>query len=176
MALFTYKKLRPQVESNCFIADEAVVIGNVRLQSEVNIWFNCVVRADVNKITIGANTNIQDLSMLHVTEEQELEIGKNTTVGHSVILHACKIGDGCLIGMGATVLDGACIGDNCLVAAGSVVPPGKVFPAGSFIIGSPAVSKRELTKIEIEQYSNHYKYYLEYAREFADKKNIKRID
>ena len=160
MALYQYKDHKPKIGKECYIADSADVIGKVEMGDHANIWFQVVARGDVNKITIGENTNIQDLTMLHVVEEFPLIIGKNVTVGHSVILHACEVGDGSLIGMGAKVLDGAIIGKNCLVAAGSVVPPGKVYPDGSFIIGSPAKVKRELSEQEIRKYSEHYKTYI----------------
>lgn len=166
MTIYTYKNEKPYFNNSNFIAPSADIIGMVKLAENANIWFGCVLRGDVNSISIGANTNIQDLSMLHVTEQGPLIVGENVSVGHSVILHACTIGRGCLIGMGAKVLDGAVIGENSLVAAGSVVPPGKVYPPGSFIIGSPATVKRELTPEEVKKYSEHYKSYLVYASEF----------
>jgi len=142
------------------------VIGNVILGENVNIWHQSVLRGDVNAITIGANTNIQDLCMLHVTEEAALVIGANTSVGHQVTLHGCQIGQGCLIGMSSTILDGAQIGDECLVAAGSIVPPGKVYPAGSLIKGAPAKIERVLSDEERQKISQHYKSYLVYKEEF----------
>ena len=114
--------------------------------------------------------------MLHVTEVNNLEIGKNVSVGHSVVLHGCSIGEGSLIGMGAKVLDGASIGKNSIVAAGSVVPPNKVYPDGSYIIGNPAKVKRALNEDEISKYSNHYKSYLSYAKKFLDNNHVREID
>lgn len=149
-----------------YAAPGAKIIGRADLGDHVNIWFNTVVRADVNFIKIGKNTNIQDLCMLHVTEKNSLTIGENTSLGHSVILHGCKIGNGCLIGMGAIILDGAEIGDNCLVAAGSMVTPNKKFPPGSMIKGRPAVVERVLTPQEIENVSNHYKSYVVYKEQY----------
>ncbi len=175
MPLFSYLNFEPKLGKDVFIAPGASIIGRVNLADKVNIWFNTVIRGDVNKIEIDSNTNIQDLSMLHVTEENPLLIGKNVTIGHSVILHACTIKDGCLIGMGAKILDGAIIGENSLVAAGSVVPPGKEFPPESFIIGSPAKLKRKLSQEEIGQYSNHYKSYLGYADQFRDPSKMKEL-
>jgi carbonic anhydrase/acetyltransferase-like protein (isoleucine patch superfamily) len=160
MPIYSYKNIEPTIGDDCFIAESADVIGKVTLGKNVSLWYQVVARGDVNKIEIGDNTNIQDQTMLHVEDNIPLIIGKNVSVGHSAILHACTIGDGCLIGMGATVLDGAVIGENCLVAAGSVVPPGKVYPAGSFIIGTPATVKRPLSEEEVQKYSNHYKSYL----------------
>jgi carbonic anhydrase/acetyltransferase-like protein (isoleucine patch superfamily) len=156
----------PSLGDRVYTSDGAKVIGRAELGDHVNIWFNTVVRADVNVIKIGKNTNIQDLCMLHVTEQNSLTIGENTSLGHSVILHGCKIGNGCLIGMGAIILDGAVIGDNCLVAAGSLVSPGKTFPAGSMIKGRPAVLERALSDAEIEKISNHYKAYVVYKEQY----------
>ena len=109
--------------------------------------------------------------MLHVTEVAPVIIEKNVSIGHSVIIHSATIQEGCLIGMGAKILDGAVIGKNSLVAAGSVVPPGKVYPEGSYIVGTPAKVKRELTKSEIEMYSNHYASYLNYAKVYLEQEN-----
>lgn len=169
MPLYRYKNFIPLVPYNCFIAPSADVIGRVILKEHVSLWFKTVARGDVNEISIGENTNVQDLSMLHVTEKQGLWIGKNVSIGHGVTLHSCTIGDSCLIGMGAIVLDGAEIGECSLVAAGSVVTPYKKFPPGSLIKGSPAKAERHLTSEEMNIYSNHYKSYLVYKDEFIDK-------
>lgn len=166
MGLYKFKGLLPKLDKGVFIAPSADVIGDVKLGRNSNVWFNAVVRGDVNKIEIGEGTNVQDLSMLHVTGKDPLIIGNHVTVGHSVILHACTIGSGCLIGMGAKILDGAIIGDNCLVAAGSVVPPGKNYPANSFIMGTPAKVVRELKVEEIQEYSNHFKTYIDLSSEY----------
>lgn len=176
MQLYTYKNFSPEIMESCYIAPGVKIIGRATLSENVNVWFNAVIRADVNSIKIGANTNIQDLSILHVTEENSLTIGENVTIGHSVILHACTIGDGSLVGMGAKVLDGAIIGKRCLIAAGSVVPPGKVFPDDSFIIGAPAKLGRALDPREIALYSNHYKSYVGYASEYKQAEIVKRIN
>lgn len=166
MKVSRYLNFFPQLGEGVFIADGAKVIGRAELADHANIWFNTVVRADVNFIRIGKNTNIQDLCMLHVTELNSLTIGDNTSLGHSVVLHGCKIGSGCLIGMGAIILDGAEIGDHCLVAAGSLVTPGKKFPPGSMIKGRPAVVERPLTPEEIERISHHYVSYIGYKDQY----------
>ena len=166
MSIFPYLTFHPVVGERVFIADGAKVIGRAILGNHVNIWFNSVVRADVNSISIGQNTNVQDLCMFHVTELNGLSIGENTSFGHSVVLHGCKIGSGCLIGMGSIILDGAEIGDHSLVAAGSLVSPGKKFPAGSLIKGRPAVVERPLSSEEIEKVSNHYQSYLNYKEQY----------
>lgn len=161
-----YFNYTPTLGERVFAAEGAKIIGRVELGDHVNVWFNTVIRGDVNFIKIGKNTNIQDLCMLHVTEKNSLTIGENTSLGHSVILHGCKVGNGCLIGMGAIILDGAEIGDNCLVAAGSMVTPNKKFPPGSMIKGRPAVVERPLTKEELESVSNHYKSYVNYKEQY----------
>lgn len=164
--LFRYLDFEPVILQGVFIAPTAVVIGRTELNENVNIWFNTVIRGDVNNIKIGKNTNVQDLSMLHITEQNDLIIGENVSIGHSVILHGCNIGNGCLIGMGSKILDGAIIGNNCLVAAGSVIPPNKKYPDNSFIIGAPAVVKRTLSEEEIQMVSNHYKSYIIYKDQY----------
>ena len=168
MPLYSFKGIKPQYDSSVFIAPSADVIGKVVLEKNVNIWYQCVARGDVNYIRIGKNTNVQDLTMLHVTKDFALTIGENVSIGHSVTLHGCTIGNSCLIGMGAIIMDGAEIGENCVVAGGSVVPPGKKYPPHSMIMGNPAVVKRELTVLEREQYGNHYKSYVSYKDEFMD--------
>ena len=166
MKMSPYLSFSPTLGQRVFIADGAKVIGRAVLGDHVSVWFNSVVRADVNEILIGNNTNIQDLCMFHVTELNGLTIGENTSFGHSVVLHGCKIGNGCLIGMGSIILDGAEIGVHCLVAAGSLVSPGKKFPAGSLIKGRPAVVERALSAEEVEKVSNHYVSYLNYKEQY----------
>jgi carbonic anhydrase/acetyltransferase-like protein (isoleucine patch superfamily) len=166
MPLKNYFDYKPDLGNRVYISEGVWVIGRATLGDHVNIWFNSVVRADVNTIKIGKNTNIQDLCMLHVTEKDALEIGENTSLGHSVTLHGCKIGSGCLIGMNSVILDGAEIGDNSLVAAGSLVTPGKKFPAGSMIKGRPAVVERALSTEEIHRVSNHYRAYIDYKEQY----------
>lgn len=161
MQLYSFQNYTPEISENCYLAPGSQVIGRVKMMEGVNIWFNSVVRGDVNEIFIGKNTNVQDLCILHVTDKNALKIGKNVTIGHSAILHACTIADNCLIGMGAKILDGSIIGGGSLVAAGSVVPPNKTFPPNSFIIGSPAKRTRELSEEEKQAFHNHYKTYLE---------------
>lgn len=168
MPLYRYKNFLPQIPKTCFISPSTDVIGRVILGENVNIWFRTVVRGDVNEIKIGENTNVQDLSMLHVTEKQSLLIGANVSIGHSVTLHSCTISNGCLIGMGAVILDGAEIGEGSVVAAGSIVTPNKKFPPKSLIKGTPAKVERSLTESEFQMYSNHYKSYLTYKNQFND--------
>ena len=127
-----------------WVAPNATVIGDVRLGQDVGIWFGAVLRGDNDPITIGARSNIQENSVLHTDHGQPLTIGEGCTIGHSVTLHGCTIGDATLIGMGATVLNGAVIGKHCIVGANALVTEGKVFPDYSLIVGSPAKVVREL--------------------------------
>jgi carbonic anhydrase/acetyltransferase-like protein (isoleucine patch superfamily) len=168
MPQYSFQGSRPIVGQHCYIALSADIIGKVTLGSDASVWFGTVIRGDVAPIGIGAQTNIQDLSMLHVTDDLPLTVGKCVTVGHRVTLHSCSIGDNCLIGMGATILDRVVVGPNCLVAAGSLLPPGKEYPANSFIIGSPAVVKRQLTAKELEEYGNHYRLYLQTKNDYLE--------
>jgi len=163
---YNFDSFQPKLGSGVFISPGAIVLGRVYLGDNSNIWFNSVLRGDVNEIIIGNNTNVQDLSMLHVTEENRLYIGKNVTIGHSVVLHGCHIHDSCLIGMGAVILDGAEIGENSLVAAGSLITPGKKFPPRSLIKGRPATVQRELTSEEQKLYGHHYISYVEYKDQY----------
>lgn len=175
MPLYSFKGIKPQLGKGVYIAPSADIIGKVIFDENVNIWYQCVARGDVNTITIGKNTNVQDLSMLHVTKDFALTIGANVSIGHSVTLHGCTIEDSCLIGMGAVIMDGAYIGANSVVAGGSVVPPGKKYPPNSMIMGNPAVVKRPLTPEEITQYGNHYKAYVLYKEEYLDPDMVKLI-
>lgn len=160
MPLFQIEDFTPSLDEGVFVAPSADVIGRVKLHKDSSVWFGSVLRGDINEIVIGEGSNIQDNSTLHVVEAFPCIVGKGVTVGHNVILHACKVGDNCLIGMGSTILDGAEIGEGCLVAAGSVVTPGSKFPPNSFILGTPAKVIRELKEEEKQTYHNHYKTYL----------------
>ncbi|MGI9271491.1 MAG: gamma carbonic anhydrase family protein [Woeseiaceae bacterium] len=150
----------PVLEGNDhFIADGARVIGQVRLQSQSSVWFNCVLRGDTELIDIGERSNVQDGSVLHADPGYPLTIGKNVTVGHKVMLHGCTISDNSLIGIGSTILNGAVIGENCIVGANALITENKTFPAGSLIIGAPAKVARELSPEEIgsiRESAGHY--------------------
>lgn len=172
MALYSIESFAPSISEGVFVAPTADVIGRVELGKDSSIWFGAVLRGDINRIVVGEGSNIQDKSVLHVVEKYPCIVGKGVTVGHNVTLHACEIGDHCLIGMGATILDGAIIGANSLVAAGSVVTPGSVFPEGSFILGTPAKRIRGLTQEEWDQYGDHYKTYLTAKDSFLSTLNL----
>jgi carbonic anhydrase/acetyltransferase-like protein (isoleucine patch superfamily) len=133
-----------------FVAHNATVVGNVRLENNASIWFNAVIRGDNELITVGENSNIQDGSVLHTDPGVPLVIGKNVTVGHKVMLHGCTIGDNSLIGINSVILNGAKIGKNCLIGANSLVTEGKEIPDGSLVMGSPAKVIKQLTPLQQE--------------------------
>lgn len=142
-----------------FIADNATVIGSVVLEQNVSIWFNAVLRADNDVITIGENSNIQDGSVLHTDIGMPLTIGRNVTVGHKVMLHGCTIGDGSLIGINAVILNGAKIGRHCVIGANALIPEGKEIPDFSVVMGSPGKVVKEVSeaqKVMMEMGALHY--------------------
>lgn len=163
--LFPYGDLFPRLNPSVFVAPGAKIIGDVEIGENSSVWYNCVVRGDVNYVKIGAMTNIQDLSMLHVTNGKfPLIIGNKVTVGHSVTLHGCVLQDLCLIGMGAVILDGALVEKNSMVAAGSVVKPGFVVPSGKLVAGVPAKVIRDLTEDEINELEISAQRYVGYTK------------
>ena len=170
-----YLKYSPKIGKKSWIAKNAVVIGRCEIGKNSSVWFGSVVRADVNYIKIGDRSNIQDLSIIHVTHAPvgtengyPTNIGDDVTVGHSVTLHGCKIGNGCLIGMSATLLDGCEIGEESMVAAGSLVTQNKKFPPQSMIMGTPAKVVRQLSKDEIANIYKSARNYVSYKNEYLD--------
>jgi carbonic anhydrase/acetyltransferase-like protein (isoleucine patch superfamily) len=152
----------PNIHPAAFVAEDAIIIGDVRVGTESSIWFGSVLRGDVNYIRIGDRTNIQDGTVIHVSSKDHPTILKdNITVGHRVTLHGCHVESGCLIGIGSIVLDGARIGANTLVAAGSLVTPKTHIPPGSLVMGSPARVKRPLTPEEIADLETSWTNYVE---------------
>lgn len=158
---------RPSIDATAYVDETALVIGKVRIGARSSIWPMTVVRGDVHEIEIGDETNVQDLSCLHVLKDRfSLRLGNRVSIGHAVVLHGCEIGDGSLIGMRATVMDGARIGESCLVAAGSLVPPGFEAPPRSLVIGSPAKVKRELRTEELELLERTWRNYVDYREAY----------
>ena len=148
--LIPYNGITPQLHENVFLANGAYIIGEVTIGSHSSIWFNTVIRGDVNTITIGDYTNVQDNSTIHVIHEQPAVIEDYVTVGHGVILHACHIASNCLIGMGAIILSYAEIGENCIIGAGTLITEHKKIPPNSLVMGSPGKIVRTVTSMEIE--------------------------
>jgi carbonic anhydrase/acetyltransferase-like protein (isoleucine patch superfamily) len=149
MPLFKLGSKNPQIHSESWVAPNATVIGDVRLGKNASIWWNVTARGDNDPISIGENTNIQDGSVLHTDEGAPLNIGRNVTVGHMVMLHGCTVGDGSLIGIGSVILNRAVIGKNSIVGANTLIPEGKTYPDRSLIIGSPGKVVRELNDEEV---------------------------
>lgn len=166
MSIYQLESTAPSVHPSAYVADSAEVMGNVHLAAGTSIWFGAVIRGDNEPISIGEGSNIQDASVLHSDYGQPLTVGKHVTVGHSVVLHGCTIGDESLIGIGAVVLNGARIGKNCLVGAGALVTEGKVFEDGSMIVGSPARAVRQLTPEQMEGLRQSAKHYMANAERF----------
>ncbi len=151
-----------------FIADNATVIGSVRLGTEVSVWFGAVIRGDNDVVDIGARSNIQDGCVLHVDPGKPLKIGEGVTVGHKVMLHGCQIDDNTLVGIGSTILNGAHIGANSIVGAKSLVTENKTYPPGSLILGAPAKVARELTAEEIETIRTSAAHYVANAARYRE--------
>jgi len=174
--LHPFKKIVPTIGDKTWIASSADVIGEVDIGEDCSIWFGSVVRGDVHYIKIGNRTNVQDLSMIHVTHYKNGDkttgnptiIGDDVTIGHRVMLHGCTIENACLIGMSATILDGAVIGKESIVGAGSLVTKNKVFPPRSLIMGSPAKVVRALREEEVAELYASAKRYVAFKEDYRN--------
>lgn len=159
--ILSFRDKVPVIAPSAFVVDSAQVIGDVVIGEASSVWFNAVIRGDVNYIRIGKRTNIQDGCVLHVSRDTySLTVGDEITVGHGVILHACIVRSRCLIGMGAIIMDGAEIGENCIVGAGALVTSKTLIPPRSMVLGSPARVKRELTDEEVRGILNSAEHYV----------------
>jgi len=168
-SIMSYKGKSPKIDPSVFICDGVRIIGDVEIGKDVSIWFNTVVRGDVHYIRIGDRTNIQDMSILHVTNDlHPLEIEEEVSIAHSVSLHGCTLKKGCLIGIGAMVLDGATVGEGALVAAGSLVREGVHVPPYTLFAGLPGKVVRDLIPKEIERVRSTIPNYLGYAQAYKD--------
>ncbi|MET0404071.1 MAG: gamma carbonic anhydrase family protein [Cystobacter sp.] len=163
MTVRRFQEQLPRIPPSCFIEDSAQVIGDVELGEDSSVWFNSVLRGDVNGIRIGRRTNIQDLTMIHVTSQTQTVIGDDVTVGHRVILHGCRVGDRVLVGMGAIVMDDVEIGEDCIIGAGTLLTPGTKIPPGSLVVGSPGKVKRPLSPEERSFLVESARHYVETA-------------
>lgn len=169
MTIYSLADKKPQLppEGEYWIADSAVVVGDVILKSGASVWFGAVVRADNETMTIGENSNIQDLSVLHSDPGSPLTIGREVTVGHKVMLHGCTIGDNSLVGIGSVILNRAVIGKNCLIGANTLIPEGKVIPDGSLVMGQPGKVVRELTEAQIAGLTMSAQHYVQNWKRYA---------
>ena len=166
MAIYTLGDRRPTLGRDAWIAPNATVIGDVHLGDEASIWWNAVLRADNDRISIGAGSNIQDGSVLHADEGVPLTLGANVTVGHLVMLHGCTIGEQSLIGIKSVILNRAVIGKHCIIGANSLIPEGKVIPDRSLVMGSPGKVVRELSDEEVARLQASATHYVENARRY----------
>ncbi|HRJ10780.1 MAG TPA: gamma carbonic anhydrase family protein [Prosthecobacter sp.] len=163
---FLLSSTAPRAHPTVFTAPGAVVLGAVELAEESSIWFGSVLRGDINRIVVGARSNVQDGSVLHVSDDHPCVLGALVTVGHRAVVHACEVGDETLVGMGAIILDGAVIGPRCIIAAGALVPKGMRVPEGSLVMGSPARVTRPLTREEMDANTRLARKYVELARRY----------
>jgi carbonic anhydrase/acetyltransferase-like protein (isoleucine patch superfamily) len=163
MAIYQLGEDRPDIAPDAWVADNASVIGRVRLLPGSSVWYGAVIRGDNHLITVGEQSNVQDGSVLHTDDGIPLVLGRGVTVGHQVMLHGCTVGDGSLVGIQSVILNGARIGRHCLVGAQSLVTEGKEFPDGALIMGSPAKVVRMLTPEQIQRLDFSAAHYVEQA-------------
>lgn len=165
----SFKSKSPIIHPTAFVAHDANIIGDVEIGEDASVWFGSILRGDVNYIRVGAGTNIQDQTIIHVSSKGLPTIlEENITVGHRVTLHACYVESGCLIGMGAILMDGVRVGKNSLVAAGSLLTPGTQIPPNSLILGSPARVKRELSDQELAGLEHSGRNYVELKNSYLN--------
>jgi len=173
MKLFEYKGIRPSIDPTAYIQDGVKICGDVTIEKDVSIWYNCTLRGDMSSITIKEGTNVQELTTIHNDFNTPTIIGKNTTIGHGCIIHGCIIGDGCMIGMGSTILNNCVIPDGCLVAANSLVVKTDGFEPGMMIMGNPAKAVRPLDQKNKDYLVRNAKVYQNLAKEY--KESVKEI-
>jgi carbonic anhydrase/acetyltransferase-like protein (isoleucine patch superfamily) len=166
-SVLPFRGVTPKLHESVFLAEGARIIGDVEIGEESSVWFNAVVRGDVNFVRIGNRTNVQDNCVLHVTHERHpLVIGSSVTIGHNAVVHGATVQDFCLIGMGAVILDGAVVGPYALVAAGAVVAEGFVVPEGALVAGVPARVRRNLTSSERTMLEHSALNYIRYVAQY----------
>ncbi len=166
-SVLPFRGVTPKLHESVFLAEGARIIGDVEIGEESSVWFNAVVRGDVNFVRIGNRTNVQDNCVLHVTHERHpLVIGSSVTIGHNAVVHGATVQDFCLIGMGAVILDGAVVGPYALVAAGAVVAEGFVVPEGALVAGVPAWVRRNLTSSERTMLEHSALNYIRYVAQY----------
>ena len=164
--IYDLEKNVPEISADSWIAPNAIIIGKVKLEKNSSIWFNAVLRGDIEKIIIGENSNIQDGSVLHTDPGCPLTVGKGVTVGHMVMLHGCEISDDTLIGIGSTILNKAKIGKNCIIGANTLVTENKTIPDNSLVLGSPGKVIRKVTDDEIKVIRENAKHYVKNSKRY----------
>ena len=164
--IYDLEKNVPEISTDSWVAPNAIIIGKVKLEKNSSIWFNAVLRGDIEKIVIGENSNIQDGSVLHTDPGCPLTVGKGVTVGHMVMLHGCEISDDALIGIGSTILNKAKIGKNCIIGANTLVTENKVIPDNSLVLGSPGKVIRKVTDDEIKVICENAKHYVKNSKRY----------
>lgn len=162
-----YRGKSPVIHPSAFIAEDAVLIGDVTIGEEASVWYGCVLRGDVGDITVGARSNIQDLTLIHCTYQfKGTHVGDDVTVGHMAILHACDVESGGFVGMGSTILDGAVVQSKAMLGAGALVTPGKIVKTGELWTGRPATKKRDLTDKDYELMVWNAGHYVKLSRDY----------
>jgi carbonic anhydrase/acetyltransferase-like protein (isoleucine patch superfamily) len=164
--IYDFEGNTPKIDPNCWVASNAVIIGKVELKKDSNIWFNSVLRGDVEPITVSEGSNIQDGTVIHTDPGCPTIIGKNVTIGHLVMLHGCIIEDDCLIGIGSTILNKAKIGKNSIIGANALVTENKIIPERSLVLGSPGKIIRQVTDKEIESIKENARHYVDNYKKY----------
>ena len=164
--IVTFEGHTPEISPDCFVAENAAVIGNVKLGADSSVWFGAVIRGDEDSITVGEGTSIQDNAVLHCNEGNPITVGSHVTIGHAAVVHGCKVGDNALIGMNAVVLNGAVIGENAVVGAGAVVRENDVIPAGAVAVGVPAKVVKVSEDYNRSMNSLNAAFYVQLSREY----------
>jgi len=167
MAVYALDGVAPEIAEDCWIAPDAVVIGKVSLAKGANVWFGAVLRGDNDWITIGPDSNIQDHSIIHADPGQPVVIGRGVTIGHRALIHSARVGEDCLIGMGAILLNRAQVGARCLVGAGALVTEDRIFEDEKMILGAPAKAVRDLTSEQIAAIGKSAAIYTANAKRYA---------
>ena len=166
--IYKFENNTPDLNDNSWVASNAVLIGKVILEKDANIWFNVVLRGDIEPITIGEGSNVQDGSVFHTDPGCPLTLGKNVTVGHMVTLHGCEIADDTLIGIGSTILNKTKIGKNCIIGANTLIPENKIIPDRSLVLGSPGKVIRQVTDKEVEEIKENARHYVENYKKYKN--------
>ena len=164
--IYNFNNISPKIDKDSWFAPNSVLIGNVTLKKDANVWFNATLRGDVEPITIGEGSNIQDGSVIHTDPGCPTIVGNGVTVGHMVMLHGCEIADDCLIGIGSTILNKSKIGKNCIIGANALVTENKVIPERSLVLGSPGKVVRQITDEEIEHIKENARDYVENFKKY----------